>query len=83
MPSLLLIAAKAGSGPPVFEKPNIRKDLRAVVIENRCTGNPAPTFTWKKGTIELKARVGKYELKSTKAGEVFVETLRILVSPSQ
>uniref|UniRef100_A0A0X3NNH5 Twitchin n=1 Tax=Schistocephalus solidus TaxID=70667 RepID=A0A0X3NNH5_SCHSO len=73
---------KTGDNPPTFEPSSIKKDGRAVVIECRCTANPAPTFTWLKGSLEVKPRIGKYEKKSFKDGAVYVEVLRILVSPN-
>lgn len=78
---MLLHAAKASKDEaPKFQPSSVRKDGKAVVIEARCTGIPAPTFTWTKGGVELKPRVGKYELSGKTDGPVFVQVLRILVS---
>ncbi|KAL5971457.1 Hemicentin-1 [Taenia solium] len=63
---------------PKFQPSLVHKDGKAVVIQARCTGIPAPTFTWTKGGVELKPRVGKYEMSGRTDGPVFVQVLRIL-----
>nr|CDS16821.1 titin [Echinococcus granulosus] len=75
----LNLSAKASKDEaPKFQPSSVRKDGKAVVIEARCTGVPAPKFNWTKGGVELKPRVGKYELSSRIDGPVFVQILRIL-----
>uniref|UniRef100_A0A3Q0KKY1 non-specific serine/threonine protein kinase n=1 Tax=Schistosoma mansoni TaxID=6183 RepID=A0A3Q0KKY1_SCHMA len=70
---------QAGKGP-VFEKPKIYQNNqgRDVVLECRCSADPAPTFTWYQNTKELKARPGRYQIEESKDGAVFLNTLKII-----
>ncbi|CAH8566640.1 unnamed protein product [Schistosoma rodhaini] len=70
---------QAGKGP-VFEKPKIYQNNqgRDVVLECRCSADPAPTFTWYQNTKELKARPGRYQIDESKDGAVFLNTLKII-----
>ncbi|CAH8545499.1 unnamed protein product [Schistosoma haematobium] len=70
---------QAGKGP-VFEKPKIYQNNlgRDVILECRCSADPAPTFTWYQNTKELKARPGRYEMEESKDGAVFLNKLKII-----
>ncbi|KAM7536934.1 hypothetical protein Aperf_G00000079270 [Anoplocephala perfoliata] len=64
--------------PPRFQPSSVRKDGKNVIIETKCTGIPAPTFTWTKGSVELGPRSGKFEISSRTDGPLFIQTLRIM-----
>ncbi|CAL8090942.1 unnamed protein product [Calicophoron daubneyi] len=65
---------------PQFEQPKIYQDKngRDVVIECRSTGDPDPNYTWYQNGREVRPKLNKFVMQSSKDGAVFVHTLRIV-----
>ncbi|VUZ51814.1 unnamed protein product, partial [Hymenolepis diminuta] len=76
--NLNLSAKVSKDEPPRFQPSSVGKDGKTVSIEAKCTGIPAPTFTWTKGALELKPRIGKFEMNSRVDGPIFIQLLRIM-----